>query len=79
MHDEPLKIAGDVTSVGILVGTLVNYLPTIAAVISIVWGLIRLIETDTFQAALYHVTGWDMRAWLDDRPSKDHRNEKDEG
>lgn len=78
MHDEPLKVAGDITSVGILVGTLVNYLPTIAAVISIIWGLIRLVETDTFQAMLKTIFGWDMRAWLKGHP-KEPNDEKNEG
>lgn len=46
---ENLKIVGDVLSVATVVGALVNVLPSIAAVFTIVWTGIRIYETDTVQ------------------------------
>jgi len=45
-HHDP-KIAVDAISLMTVVGTLVEALPSIAALISIVWGLIRIWETET--------------------------------
>jgi hypothetical protein len=45
-HHDP-KIAVDAISLVTVVGTLVEALPSIAALISIVWGLIRIWETET--------------------------------
>jgi hypothetical protein len=41
---------GDVMSIGIIASTLAGWLPTIAAVLSIVWVLIRIWETDTVKS-----------------------------
>ena len=41
------KIAADVLSLTVVVGTLAKLLPSIAALLSIVWSLIRIWETDT--------------------------------
>ena len=49
---DPQVIAGDVISLSIVVGTLVQYLPAVAAVVSIVWGCIRIYETKTVQNLL---------------------------
>lgn len=46
---ENLKIVGDVLSVATVVGALVNVLPSVAAVFTIVWTGIRIYETDTVQ------------------------------
>jgi len=46
---EVLKGLGDGTSVGILVATLMEGLPAVAAVLTIVWTCIRIYETDTIQ------------------------------
>lgn len=59
-HDETFKSVIDATSVGVVVGALTNYLPAIAAGVSIIWGLIRIAETDTVQALL-RKRGW---AWI---------------
>lgn len=39
----------DWTSIGIALGTLIQVLPSIAAALSIVWSVIRIYETKTFQ------------------------------
>jgi hypothetical protein len=49
---EPMKHTFDVLSVGTVLGTLAGMLPHIAAVVSIVWGCIRIYETKTVQGWL---------------------------
>ena len=49
------KLAGDIISLVTVVATLASWLPAIAALLSIVWTVIRIYETPTVQ-------GW-MRAW----------------
>ena len=39
----------DVASIGTVIATLATWLPPIAALVSIIWGLIRIYETNTFQ------------------------------
>lgn len=46
---ENLKIVGDVLSVATVVGALVDVLPSVAAMFTIVWTGIRIYETDTVQ------------------------------
>ena len=48
-HHETIKQAVDAASVVTVVGTLMNVLPAIAAVFSIVWSIIRIYETKTVQ------------------------------
>lgn len=50
--ESAVKAAGDVVSLSVVVGTLANWLPAVAALISIVWGIIRIYETDTVQRML---------------------------
>lgn len=50
--EQTVKAAGDVLSLSVVVGTLANWLPSIAAIISIIWGVIRIYETDTVQRML---------------------------
>jgi hypothetical protein len=47
MADGIVKPALDTLSIGTVVATLVGYLPSIAALVSIVWGVIRILETHT--------------------------------
>lgn len=47
--DETTKNAVDALSILTVVGTLVDMLPSIAAVFTIVWTAIRIYETDTVQ------------------------------
>lgn len=44
-----LKLIADCLSVGIVVGTIADMLPSIAAVLTIVWTAIRIWETPTIQ------------------------------
>lgn len=39
----------DAISVGTVVSTLLGYLPALAALASLIWSVIRIIETDTVQ------------------------------
>lgn len=41
---EPIKIVGDFTAGGVTVATLFGYLPAIAAIVSIIYGLLRIYE-----------------------------------
>lgn len=52
MNSEPIKHAGDVLSVGVVIGTLAQYLPAIAALVTIIWTGIRIFETRTVQGLL---------------------------
>ncbi len=45
----------DAASVGVVAGTLLQYLPALAAGLSIVWMMIRIWETKTVQ--------WWLRKW----------------
>lgn len=46
---EPLKHAADAASLATVLGTLMQFLPPIAALVSIVWTSIRIYETKTVQ------------------------------
>ena len=46
---ETAKQVGDTLSVVTVVGTLMQYLPAVAALITIIWTTIRIWETDTVQ------------------------------
>lgn len=46
---ETAKQVMDITSISIWAGALVDILPAIAALVSIVWGCIRIYETRTVQ------------------------------
>lgn len=48
-HNETAKGAIDALSLVTVVGTLVDVLPAIAAIFSIVWSAIRIYETETVQ------------------------------
>lgn len=50
--DEAATVAGDVVSMGLVIGTLAQWLPSVAAVLSIVWTVIRIVETKTVQGWL---------------------------
>ena len=47
--NEHTKHVIDWTSIGIVLGSLIQILPSIAAALSIVWTLIRIYETKTVQ------------------------------
>ncbi len=46
------KVSADLVSAGIVVGTLAQLLPHIAALLTIIWTLIRILETDTVKALI---------------------------
>lgn len=56
--DEHLKWIGDFISISTVVGTLAGMLPSVAALISIVWSSIRIYETKTVQSFL------EKRNWI---------------
>ena len=47
--DEQVKQIGDAVSILTVVGTLAELLPAIAAILTIVWTAIRILETNTVQ------------------------------
>ncbi|MBG6116803.1 chromate transport protein ChrA [Sphingobium sp. JAI105] len=49
MEHSGVKLAADGLSIGVLAGTLSNALPSIAALMTIVWTTIRIWETATVQ------------------------------
>ncbi len=51
-HHDTVKHAVDAVSVVTVVGTLMEILPSIAAIFTIVWTAIRIYETDTVQRLL---------------------------
>lgn len=51
-HHDTAKHITDALSVATVVGTLMQVLPAIAAVFTIVWTAIRIYETDTVQKLL---------------------------
>ena len=55
--DETFKHIMDVLSVVTVLGTLANMLPSIAAIFTIIWTGIRIIETDTVRSLIKRVRG----------------------
>lgn len=49
---EGTRLAVDLLSLATLLGSLVNLLPAVAAVLTIIWTAIRIYETDTVQRLL---------------------------
>jgi hypothetical protein len=49
---EGAKAAGDILSIATLLGSLAHLLPSVAAILTIVWTCIRIYETDTVQGLL---------------------------
>jgi len=47
-----LKSLGDTLSLSVVFTTLAGWLPSIAALVSIIWGAIRIYETKTVQSFL---------------------------
>lgn len=46
---ETMKAGADAFSISLLLGALVGWLPAIASVVTIIWTVIRIVETDTFK------------------------------
>lgn len=49
---EGMKPAGDILSIGVVLATLASWLPSIAAIFTIIWTAIRIYETQTVQRLL---------------------------
>ena len=49
---EPAKHVGDAVSIGVTFATIVQWLPAVAALLTIVWTAIRIYETRTIQRLL---------------------------
>jgi chromate transport protein ChrA len=56
-NNQAAKTIGDVLSITTVVGTLAQVLPSIAAIFTIVWTLIRIYETKTVQSWLRRLRG----------------------
>lgn len=56
-NTETLKTVGDVLSITTVIGTLAQALPSIAAIFTIVWTVIRIYETKTVQSWLRRLRG----------------------
>lgn len=50
---ESTKPLGDAVSLVTVVGTVMEFLPAVAAILTIVWTLIRIWETETVQSIIY--------------------------
>jgi hypothetical protein len=48
MNDQA-KIIIDASSIAVIAGTLINWLPAAAALASLIWSIIRIYETETVQ------------------------------
>jgi len=55
--DEHLKQTLDIVSITTVFGTLMGILPSIAALLSIVWSVVRLYETQTVQKLIAKARG----------------------
>ena len=62
--NEHTKHLIDWTSIGVVLGTLMNFLPAIAALTSLIWTCIRIYETKTIQG------------WLAKRKAKKNAEQK---
>ena len=51
-HHDTVKPIVDAVSVATVVGTLMDFLPAVAALFTIIWTAIRIYETDTVQFML---------------------------
>ncbi len=47
--NETIKYVGDALSVSVVVATIAAWLPAVAAILSIVWSVIRIYESKTVQ------------------------------
>ena len=47
--NEQAKLIADASSIAVVAGTLIDWLPAVAALASLAWSLIRIYETKTVQ------------------------------
>lgn len=55
--DEHLKQTLDLVSITTVFGTLMGILPSVAAILSIIWSIVRLYETNTVQKIIAKMKG----------------------
>ena len=51
-HQETAKHVLDAASIGVAFATFVSWLPSIAALLSIIWTFIRILETETVKGLI---------------------------
>lgn len=56
-HAEQIKTVVDAVSLGTVLGALAGWLPAVAALFTIVWTAIRILETKTVQSILDRFRG----------------------
>ena len=56
--NETVRAIGDTASVATAVGTLAGYMPSLAALFTIIWTSIRIYETDTVQRVIKRRKDW---------------------
>jgi hypothetical protein len=56
--NEVVRAIGDTASVATVVGTLSGYMPSLAALFTIIWTAIRIYETDTVQGWIKRRKDW---------------------
>lgn len=54
----------DLAAVSGVIATLAGWLPGIAAALSIIWLVIRIVESDTTHAVIRSLTGREIKNWL---------------
>ncbi|MFA7585051.1 MAG: hypothetical protein WCY11_02485 [Novosphingobium sp.] len=64
MMQDSTKTGLDVAAATITVATVLQWLPAMAALATIVWTLLRVLETRAFQAICRDLFGWDVAGWL---------------
>lgn len=57
-NNEVIRAIGDTASVATAVGTLAGYMPSLAALFTIIWTGIRIYETNTVQAFIKRRKDW---------------------
>lgn len=55
--DNSVRVAGDAVSIITVVATLAEVLPAVAALFTIVWTGIRILETDTVKSIIKKIKG----------------------
>lgn len=54
----------DFSALAVLLGTVTEVLPPVAAFLSILWLLVRIVESRAFRAVVKSATGYDINTWL---------------
>jgi hypothetical protein len=60
----------DFSALAVLLGTVTEVLPPVAAFLSILWLLVRIVESRAFRATIRSLTGYDINTWLGEKETK---------